>query len=131
MQKIQLVDTFVKRIQLESISEQVTESTEFGFSEGYSEDNPETFIVEFALKINSASGFILELHYICQFMTDKPIDVEFKESAFPKVNAPAIGYPYLRAFVSNVLLSSGFEPAILPTINFQAQYNEAQKQISK
>ena len=46
------------------------------------------------------------------------ITEDFKLSSFPKINAPAIAFPYLRAFVSNLTLQSGLEPVILPSINF-------------
>lgn len=52
------------------------------------------------------------------FKIDEDISEEFKLSNFPKINAPAIAFPYLRAFVSNLTLQSGFEPIILPSINF-------------
>ena len=52
------------------------------------------------------------------FITDEEITEDFKISHFPKINAPAIAYPYLRAFVSNLTLQSGVDPAMLPTINF-------------
>jgi len=52
------------------------------------------------------------------FETDEEITEEFKNSHFPKINAPAIAYPYLRAYVSNLTLQSGVTPVMLPTINF-------------
>jgi preprotein translocase subunit SecB len=68
----------------------------------------------------------VDISYIAEFATDSPISDEFKESNFPKVNAPAIAFPYLRAFISNLLLSSGFTPLILPSINFAAKAAEKQ-----
>ncbi|WP_222708016.1 protein-export chaperone SecB [Algibacter pacificus] len=52
------------------------------------------------------------------FKLDKDISEEFKLSDFPKINAPAIAFPYLRAYISNLTLQSGFEPVMLPSINF-------------
>ena len=52
------------------------------------------------------------------FGLDEDITEEFKVSDFPKINAPAIAFPYLRAFISNVTLQSGFNPVMLPSINF-------------
>lgn len=66
----------------------------------------------------------VDITYVAEFATDSPISDEFKESNFPKINAPAIAFPYLRAFVSNLLLSSGFTPLILPSINFVAKASE-------
>lgn len=38
---------------------------------------------------------------------------------FAKANAPAIVFPTLRAWVSNITLSAGYPPIMLPLINFQ------------
>lgn len=72
-----------------------------------------TVLPEYSLEI--------DLEYIAEFETDKPVDDDFKKSNFPTVNAPAIAFPYLRAFISNVLLQSGYKPLILPSINFVAR----------
>ncbi len=65
-----------------------------------------------------AEDNLLFIEYIANFTTSEDIDDEFKKSNFPKVNAPAIAYPYLRAFISQFLLLSGYNPQILPTFNF-------------
>jgi len=62
--------------------------------------------------------FNLSIEYATKFLADDDIDEEFKESHFVKVNAPAIAYPFLRAYIGNFTLNSGFSPIILPTINF-------------
>lgn len=62
--------------------------------------------------------FDLLLKAIFRFTTDTEIDEEFKISDFPKINAPAIAFPYLRAYISNLTLQSGYDPVILPSINF-------------
>lgn len=61
------------------------------------------------------------------FQTDIPIDEEFRNGTFPKVNAPAIAFPYVRAFISNVTVNSGFEPLMLPSVNFVKMADDAGK----
>ena len=47
------------------------------------------------------------------------IDMEILDSnMFFKHSAPAILFPYIRAFISNFTLNAGFKPLILPSINF-------------
>lgn len=76
------------------------------------------FGVVFNLKI-SDKAFDLSVKAAFDFeVTDDVITEEFKLSAFPRVNAPAIAFPYLRAFVSNLTLQSGLAPVVLPSINF-------------
>ncbi len=49
---------------------------------------------------------------------DGEIDETFIASHFPRVNAPAIAFPYLRAMISNITLQAGLKPVMLPSINF-------------
>lgn len=39
---------------------------------------------------------------------------------FVAISAPSIVYPFLRAFISNMLVQTGMNPIILPTVNFGA-----------
>ena len=94
------------------------------FGVGYNESEPSSFLVSFEVILQIPEGYSLEVTYIAAFETDKPIDETFRESPFPIVNAPAIAYPYLRSFISNLTLSAGYAPVILPTINFQALANK-------
>ena len=40
-----------------------------------------------------------------------------KEKSFIEVSAPAIIFPYIRAYVSNLTSMSGIQPILLPTYN--------------
>lgn len=81
---------------------------------------PQKFDINFDLTLeNEAKNFRITLKAVAHFATDEAIDEAFKTSHFPRVNAPAIAYPFIRAFVSNFVLQSGYHPVILPTINFQ------------
>ena len=52
------------------------------------------------------------------FQMDENVTNDFRDSDFVKINAPAIAFPYLRSYISNLTLQSGFSPIILPSINF-------------
>lgn len=60
----------------------------------------------------------IDITYKTLFETQNPIDKTFIESDFARVAIPAIGFPYLRAFISNLTSQAGYEPVILPSINF-------------
>lgn len=79
-----------------------------------------SFFVTFNLKLATVEGKGIIAEYKSKFVTDSPMDDEFKKSAFPYVNAPAISYPYLRAFISNLTLNAGYSPVMLPSVNFVA-----------
>lgn len=87
------------------------------FRKFFSDKNKFAFKIVFNLKIND-SEYDLNIEAMFNFKTDEEITEDFKNSHFPKINAPAIAYPYLRAYVSNLTLQSGVTPIMLPTINF-------------
>lgn len=82
------------------------------------EKDSNVFGVEFKITINDKLfDLAVEALFYFELLDDKITD-EFKLSSFPKVNAPAIAFPYLRAFISTLTLQSGLEAVILPSINF-------------
>ena len=60
----------------------------------------------------------MDIEYEAIFGTDEEITDDFKKSSFPKVNAPAIAFPYLRAFVSVITQQAGYNTVVLPSFNF-------------
>ncbi|AYO07956.1 preprotein translocase subunit SecB [Vibrio campbellii] len=96
----------------------------FGFSPAFPESESNTFMVIFEAKIKVENTHLLEITYDALFETDEDVNDKFKESCFPEVNAPAIAFPYMRAFISTFLLNAGYEPIMLPSINFSALYND-------
>lgn len=120
--KIQLKDWKISNLNLSLLNENIKrQENSFDLESGnfFSEDKEDkTFGVGFKLTINDES-FDLTVEAIFHFeVLDEKITEDFKLSSFPKVNAPAIAFPYLRAFVSNLTLQSGLKPVILPSINF-------------
>lgn len=99
-------------------------SASIGFNDYFPEDRPTEFAIVFDIELTSKDDYELFVKYAAYFEASEKLPEEFKTSAFPKVNAPAIAYPYLRAFISMVTMNAGVEPAVLPTLNFQGMYNE-------
>lgn len=82
------------------------------------------FSIIFNLFIVEHNKYIVKLKYETIFETNSEIDEDFKNSHFPYINAPAIGFPFLRSFVSFLILNAGYSPLILPSINFVKFKNE-------
>lgn len=78
------------------------------------------FYVLFVMDTLTEDEKFIHVKYESKFITDSPIDHEFKQGDFPYVNAPAIAYPFLRAFVSNLTLNAGYVVLMLPSVNFSA-----------
>lgn len=62
--------------------------------------------------------YTLNVEMVFLFKSSDKLPEDYKSSPFIKINAPAIAFPYLRAFISNLTLQSGFSPAMLPSVNF-------------
>lgn len=99
-------------------SDEIPDEMEFSVSTAFSTDELDRFLVVFNIKLQADSEHMIELRHLSQFKADIDIKEEDRESPFFSINAPAIAYPFLRAYVANLMLNSGFEPAMLPTINF-------------
>jgi preprotein translocase subunit SecB len=95
-------------------------------------DSPNRFAKVFSVALaipnpnfNEIININTEFHAV--FQCAEKIDDVFLESDFAKISAPAIGFPYLRSFISNFSIQAGIAPIILPSINF-VQFNlEAEK----
>lgn len=66
------------------------------------------------------NGFVVEVEFWGYFQTEQEFTDDFLESHFTSVNAPAITYPYLRSFITSILVGAGYPAMYLPTINFSA-----------
>ena len=99
------------------------DQTEFkmNFSSLLSKDNENYFGVLFkVIVINSKETINLNFDFVGHFETKdvKLNDETIDTNPLFKNSAPAILFPYIRAFISNFTLNAGFRPLILPAINF-------------
>ncbi len=101
-------------------NESAKNNFELGLETGFSEDDLKSFRIKFKAVISSKEGYDLTVEYSSFFETDEDINESFKKSNFVTINAPAIAYPFLRSFISIITLNAGYEPILIPTINFQA-----------
>ncbi len=117
---IQLNNWKVQKLNFDLLEENRSkEDISFALKVGqiFPDDEKKNFIILFEIELKDKS-FDLDLETAFIFSLDKKITEEFKISDFPKINAPAIAFPYLRAYISNLTLQSGFDPVMLPSINF-------------
>ncbi|MBY8006804.1 protein-export chaperone SecB [Vibrio fluvialis] len=131
---LSLLTTFVDRLSFEPLDEPEEYSEEFTMDYGNafaSEEDVDTFQVFFQMNIGVQKEnyrydsdeeppmtHTLKIRYVALFKADEVISTEFKESGFPRINAPAIAYPFLRSFLGTFLLNAGYKPILLPSFNF-------------
>lgn len=120
--KIRIVDSEVISLSILPCGEiKPEENMAFSFDAVFSEHNSNIYHIIFHVEINHKNGFEYKIDFKSQFnVVSDSIDEDFKVSHFINVNSPAIAYPFLRAYVANLMLISGHDPMMLPTINFQA-----------
>lgn len=97
------------------------------------QDSPNHFIKVFKVDLNFEGPnkeeiFDLVAEYHAVFECSMNITDEFLNSDFAKISAPAIGFPYLRAFISSFSVQGGLPPIVLPSINFIHFNKELDKQ---
>lgn len=85
---------------------------------GYIFKSLDQFHLELGVEVKEESNkFHIRLNTISVFEFDPSDDVaQFKEDYFLK-NAPAIVFPYIRAFISTLTTQSGLFTVQLPTLN--------------
>lgn len=90
-----------------------------------------TFSIHFIFAHSHKDGISINVKYQAIFKTEDDIDDSLLDNPFLHVNAPAIAYPFLRAYIANILLMSGYDPLMLPSINFDAEWKKRNNMQSK
>lgn len=93
--------------------------------------NERDFYINFTLNLKKENSSLLSLEAKAYFRTDQDMNEDFKASHFININAPAIAYPYIRAFVSTITVNSGYNSVILSVFNFVARAEEKKKQLAQ
>jgi preprotein translocase subunit SecB len=112
-----LVQTFVRKLTIEAPEDTPIQDS-LRFKSVFEESHVRDFAVAFKLVVNLGNRACLRLEYLAHFNTEEDIDDVFKGSHFALANAPAVAYPYLRAYVTQFSVLSGFEPHILEVRSF-------------
>ena len=85
------------------------------------------FKLELGVKIDDANeSFHIEVIIVADFYFDSDISQENLNKYF-FVNAPALLFPYVRAYISTLTTLSGINPINLPTLNLTALGGQLQK----
>lgn len=99
-------------------------------SEVIKDEESNKFSVSFLLKLKN-KNFDLSINSVAIFLTNEKLEDDFSQTDFCNINAPAIAFPYIRTFVSNITLNAGFTPIILPSFNFVSLHKERSKSNSE
>ncbi len=87
------------------------------FPRGIIDKSKGNFQLSLGVLINDdGNNLKLEVDAIANFLFDKEVSAEMLDSYF-YINAPAILFPYIRAYISTLTNLSGSTPVTLPTMN--------------
>lgn len=91
----------------------------------YPKDSPKSFKILMDVELESEGFFNLKLVAIGHFELEQEIKSELK-NVFVNVNAPAIMFPYLRAFISTFTSNVGnsIQTLLIPVQFFQGDLEE-------
>lgn len=86
---------------------------------GINENDPKVFFINYKLSIDSLDSMVkLHLEAVTFFEAKDNVTEEDLNSVLYKVNAPAIGFPFVRSFINTLTTNAGLPSLILPTFNF-------------
>jgi preprotein translocase subunit SecB len=87
------------------------------------------FLIDLITNSEDESEIIhFKVEYHTVFECSSSIDSKFLTTEFAKISAPAIGFPYVRAFMTTLSIQAGLPPIILPSINFIQFSKELEKE---
>lgn len=126
--RFKLIKTLAKEVSIKVIDSDLEEPAKKGIkleqiavnTRVADEEVVKNFAISFEIQASLVANEILDItiDYWAFFESDAELTDEFLNGPFTRINAPAIAFPYLRAFVTNLLVSAGYPAAYLPTINF-------------
>lgn len=74
-------------------------------------------------------SFFIEIKSVANYLFEKSENLDNLSNYF-YINAPALLFPYIRAYISTLTNLSGFEPINLPTLNMNNLGDELRKNIT-
>jgi preprotein translocase subunit SecB len=97
---------------------------------GYVFKSLNQFHLELNIEVKEESDkFNIKLSSIAIFEFDPQADIDQYISSLFVVNAPAIAFPYVRAYISNLTTQSGLFTITLPTFNLSNIADDLKKKI--
>ncbi len=99
-----------------------------GFApKGFIDKEKSSFKLHLGVKVhNENKSFNIEVDTVADFEFEKGTDVSNLRSYF-YLNAPALLFPYIRAYISTLTTLSGVDPINLPTLNLKKIGEELEK----
>lgn len=99
-------------------SDEISATINFDNEVYINNSNQNLFRVRYNLSVKIQHKVDIEIEYDFDFECDEEIDSSIPRSLLIRSEVPAYSYPYMKAYVENILTMSGFNGIPLPYINF-------------
>lgn len=118
--KFQFKEYFIRKSSIEKKEGDVSDEFKISFSpNGIIYKSDSCFRLILGVHIEDVNRVIvIDIEAVANYYFDKEVDFTSLESYF-YVNAPALLFPYIRAYISTLTNLSGYKPVNLPTLNLQ------------
>jgi preprotein translocase subunit SecB len=118
--KFQFKDYFIRKSSIEKKEGDVSDEFKISFSpSGIINKLNSCFRLILGVHIEDVNRVIaIDIEAIATYNFNKEVDSASLENYF-YVNAPALLFPYIRAYISTLTNLSGYKPVNLPTLNLQ------------
>ena len=98
---------------------------------GFINKNDSNFQLQLGVKIEDENkSFKIEIESVANYSFENKEGLDKLDNLF-YVNAPALLFPYIRAYISTLTNLSGFEPINLPTLNMLGLGDDLKKNTSE
>lgn len=88
------------------------------------------FILKLGVKVNDESDkFLIQMDTESIFKYSDEVELDVYLNSFFTLNAPAIVFPYIRAYITNLSAQSGMSPLVLPTLNLSGLGDDLKQNI--
>ncbi len=126
--KFQFKNFRISRSIIEIKSDKIGNSFKLGFKpKGFIYKKDSFFRLQLGVLIEDNKKAIkIEIVAIANYIFDSEIEQKELERYF-YINAPAILFPYIRAYISSLTTLSGISPVTMPTLNMQPLGEELKK----
>ena len=116
--KFQFQGFVIRKSLIEQTNDTPSESINISFSPvGIVSNSQSTFQLQLGVKIVDENNVLtIDVTCVADFYFEKGIEEKQLNNYF-YINAPAILFPYIRAYITTLTSLSGLKPIILPTLN--------------
>lgn len=130
--KFQFKGFTIVRSLIERNEKESSKKISLGFNpRGFINKKDSNFQLHLGVKIEDANkSFNIQIEAIANYGFESQGSLD-NMSKFFYVNAPALLFPYIRAYISTLTNLSGFEPINLPTLNMTKLGEDLQKNTSE